>query len=74
MSALAANRGGFVVPLTASLIPPPTSHIRGSDATLSIFGIEVSKENGSYSKFCSDMQAKEQSFINSINQGGPSQR
>jgi 5-methylcytosine-specific restriction endonuclease McrBC regulatory subunit McrC len=74
MSALAANRGGFVVPLTAPLIPPPTSHIRGSDATLSIFGIEVSKENGSYSKFCSDMQAKEQSFINSINQGGPSQR
>jgi 5-methylcytosine-specific restriction endonuclease McrBC regulatory subunit McrC len=66
MSALNANRGGFVAPLTAPLITPPTSHIKGSDATMSIFGIEVSKVNSSYSKFCSDMRAKEQLFINSI--------
>jgi 5-methylcytosine-specific restriction endonuclease McrBC regulatory subunit McrC len=68
MSALTAHRGGFVAPSTAPLISPPTSHIKGSDATISIFGIEISKESNSYSEFSSDMQAKEQSFINSFHQ------
>jgi 5-methylcytosine-specific restriction endonuclease McrBC regulatory subunit McrC len=69
MYTLNANRGGFVAPLTNHLITPPTSHIKASEATISIFGIEISKVSSSYSKFCYDMQAKEQSFISSINQG-----
>jgi 5-methylcytosine-specific restriction endonuclease McrBC regulatory subunit McrC len=66
MFALKANRGGFVAPLTAPLNPPPTSHIKGSDATMSIFGIEVSKVSSSYSEFCAGMRANEHTFLSSM--------
>jgi 5-methylcytosine-specific restriction endonuclease McrBC regulatory subunit McrC len=66
MFALKANRGGFVAPLTAPLNPPPTSHIKGADATMSIFGIEVSKVSSSYGEFCADMRANEHTFLSSM--------
>jgi 5-methylcytosine-specific restriction endonuclease McrBC regulatory subunit McrC len=68
MMALSANRGGFVAPLTVPQVTPPTSHIQNTDATVSIFGIEVSKEHNSYSAFCTDMKVKEQTFVSSVSE------
>jgi 5-methylcytosine-specific restriction endonuclease McrBC regulatory subunit McrC len=67
MTVLQANRGGFVAPLTLPAIVPPTSHVHHTDGTLSIYGVEVSKEQRSYREFCQDMQEKEKAFIMSIN-------
>jgi 5-methylcytosine-specific restriction endonuclease McrBC regulatory subunit McrC len=61
-----ATRGGFVVPLSHRQDTPLTSHIRGKDATVSIFGIEISQEKHTYSTFCEEMQKNEDVFLNRL--------
>lgn len=61
-----ATRGGFVVPLSHRQDTPLTSHTRGKDATVSIFGIEISQEKHTYSTFCEEMQKNEDVFLNRL--------
>ena len=55
MTTLKVNRGGFVAPLEQKQSKVPTSHLQGSMATLSIFGIEICKSATSYVEFCEKM-------------------
>ena len=48
MTALKVDQGGFVAPLNQKQLNIPTSHLKGSSATLSIYGIEISKTDTSY--------------------------
>ena len=66
LSPLHATRGGFVAPLEHKQEKVPTSHLKGKDATLSIFGIEISKNASSYADFCNHMQAMETTFVESL--------
>ncbi len=66
MENLNATRGGFVSPLKSKQLKVPTSHLKGSLSTLSIFGIEVSNSASNYPDFCHQMFEKEQDFINSL--------
>jgi 5-methylcytosine-specific restriction endonuclease McrBC regulatory subunit McrC len=66
MYVLKAMRGGFVAPLSIQPAVPPSSHIQGSDATVSIFGIEISKEPQSYHTFCKEMLENELAFIKQV--------
>jgi 5-methylcytosine-specific restriction endonuclease McrBC regulatory subunit McrC len=66
MTVLSANRGGFVAPLNSAISIPPTSRIRNTNATMSIYGIEISKGCNSYAEFCNDMKLKEQAFLDCI--------
>ena len=43
------------------------SHLKGKDATISIFGIEISKTASSYADFCDQMKAMEATFVQSLN-------
>ena len=66
MTILKVNRGGFVVPLEQKQSKVPTSHLKGSVATLSIFGIEISKVASSYADFCERMKEMEHVFVESL--------
>ena len=64
LTILSAHKGGFVSPLELEQIKIPREIIKGTDsASISIFGIEISKELGSFDDFCSEMKQKEDAFI-----------
>lgn len=66
INALHATRGGFVAPLVQKQAKVPTSRLKDSASTLSIFGIEISKTSSSYADFCESMQGMENAFIESL--------
>lgn len=66
MTTLKVNRGGFVAPLEQKQSKVPTSHLQGSMATLSIFGIEICKSATSYVEFCEKMGEMEPEFVESL--------
>ena len=66
MTALKVVRGGFVAPLEQKQSKVPTSHFKGSAATLSIFGIEICKSATSYVEFCEKMGEMEERFVESL--------
>ena len=66
MTTLKVNRGGFVAPLEQQQSKVPTSHLKGSGATLSIFGIEICKSATSYEEFCEKMGEMEERFVESL--------
>ncbi len=68
MTTLKVNRGGFVAPLEQKQSKVPTSHLKGSAATLSIFGIEICKSATSYAEFCEKMGEMEAEFVDSLKQ------
>ena len=68
MTTLKVNRGGFVAPLVQNQSKVPTSHLQGSMATLSIFGIEICKSATSYAEFCEKMGEMEAEFVDSLKQ------
>ena len=68
MTTLKVNRGGFVAPLEQKESKVPTSHLNGSAATLSIFGIEICKSATSYAEFCETMGEMEAEFVDSLKQ------
>lgn len=68
MTTLKVNRGGFVAPLEQKESKVPTSHLNGSAATLSIFGIEICKSATSYAEFCEKMGEMEDRFVESLKQ------
>ena len=67
VNVLNAKRGGFVSPLENKQPIIPTKHIKGTDSTLSIFGIEICKSAVSYANFCEVMKIKEKEFVESLN-------
>lgn len=67
MTTLHVERGGFIAPLEKPQVMVPTSRLKDRMATLSIFGIEISKTASSYADFCDQMQAMEATFIKSLN-------
>ncbi|MBR1499523.1 MAG: hypothetical protein IJ615_07865 [Bacteroidaceae bacterium] len=66
INALHATRGGFVAPLEKKQEKVPTSRLKDSTSTLSIFGVEISKEASSYADFCEKMQGMERAFVESL--------
>lgn len=66
VNALNAKRGGFVSPLENKQEIIPTKHIKGTDSSLSIFGIEICKSAASYADFCEAMKVKENEFVESL--------
>ena len=66
INALHATRGGFVAPLEQKQEKVPTSRLKDSSSTLSIFGIEISKAASSYADFCENMQGMEKAFVESL--------
>lgn len=66
MTTLKVDKGGFVVPLEQKQLKVPTSHLKGSSATLSIYGIEISKTATSYVDFCEKMKEMECVFVESL--------
>ncbi|MBO7416420.1 MAG: hypothetical protein J6U22_07575 [Bacteroidaceae bacterium] len=67
MKALHVQRGGFIAPLEQKQEKVPTSHLKDSDATMSLFGIEICKEAKSYPEFCDKMKDMEKVFLDSLN-------
>ena len=74
MTALHVGKGGFIAPLEQKQTSVPTSVLKSSTSTLSIYGIEISKEASSFADFCKMMHENEATFINllSIQQKGVS--
>lgn len=71
MKRLSASKGGFIAPLTEKKATVPTSKLGGDNSeTLSIFGIEISKEQEDYKRFCDEMAKSERDFIGSIQRMG----
>lgn len=66
MTTLQVNKGGFIAPLEHKQMKIPTSRLKGSNSTLSIFGIEISKTASSYTDFCNKMKEMEAVFVKSI--------
>ena len=66
MTTLQVDKGGFIAPLEKPQFKVPTSRLKDKFATLSIFGIEISKTASSYSDFCDQMQAMESTFVESL--------
>lgn len=66
INALHASRGGFIAPLEQKQKKVPTSRLKDSTSTLSIFGIEISKTVSSYADFCEKMKGMEKTFIKSL--------
>ena len=66
MGNLNASRGGFISPLESKQQEIPTSHLKNSASTISIFGIEICKTASSYAEFCEKMAEKEQDFVESL--------
>ena len=67
MTTLHVNKGGFIAPLEHRQVRVPTSRLKGCAATLSIYGIEISKTATSYADFCKQMQHMERIFVESLN-------
>ena len=67
MNSLRVRKGGFVAPLEQKQNKIPTSRLKDSTSTLSIFGIEISKVASSYAAFCEHMKELERTFVNSLN-------
>ena len=67
MTTLHVDRGGFIAPLEKKQTKIPTSQLKGRTATLSIFGIEISKTATSYKEFCKKMKGMEEAFVESLN-------
>ncbi len=67
MASLHVLKGGFVAPLEKKQEKSPTSQLTGRTATLSIFGIEISKTATSYADFCDQMKTMEATFVKSLN-------
>jgi len=66
MRALHAQRGGFVAPLEQKQEKIPTSYLKGSTDTMSIYGIEICKTATSYADFCNKMHEMERTFVESL--------
>lgn len=66
MASLHVEKGGFVAPLEKKQERPPISRLKGRTATLSIFGIEISKTATSYANFCDEMKEMEATFVKSL--------
>ena len=66
MTTLHVDRGGFIAPLKKKQVKIPTSHLKGRSATLSIFGIEISKTASLYAEFCEKMKGMEAAFVKSL--------
>jgi len=66
MNALHATRGGFIAPLEQKQEKVPTSRLKNSISTLSIFGIEISRTTSSYQNFCEKMDVMEKDFLQSL--------
>lgn len=66
MASLHVEKGGFVAPLENKQVEVPTSRLKDRLATLSIFGIEISKTASSYADFCDQMQLMETKFVESL--------
>ena len=66
MKALHVQRGGFIAPLEQKQEQVPTSHLKDSESTMSIFGIEICKEAKSYPDFCEKMKVLETTFVESL--------
>ncbi|MBR4552597.1 MAG: hypothetical protein IKO20_02630 [Bacteroidaceae bacterium] len=66
MNALHLKKGGFIAPLEQKQSIIPTSYLKGNLASLSIFGIEISKISYSYLDFCEKMKEMESVFLNSL--------
>lgn len=66
VTTLNASKGGFIAPLEQKQNHIPTKKIKGHPATLSIYGIEVSKDDVSYADFCNEMKNNEENFIKSL--------
>lgn len=66
MENLNAIRGGFVSPLDSRQQKVPTSHLKNSSSTMSIFGIEIPQRATSYFDFCAQMEIMEQRFVDSL--------
>ena len=67
MTNLHSTKGGFIVPLEKRQEKTPTSHLKGSSSTLSIFGVEICKSATSYADFCDKMRDMESTFLYSLN-------
>ena len=67
VSRLHSKKGGFIAPLEKKQNIIPTSPLKGPNATISIFGIEISKMTSSYSEFCDQMKDMENIFVKSLN-------
>lgn len=67
MTRLKVSKGGFIAPLQRAQATIPTSRLKGQDASISIFGVEISKNNTSYRDFCENMRIMENRFVESIN-------
>ena len=68
MKRLNAALGGFVSPLDHRQKKIPTSHLKDSSSSLSIYGIEISQDASSYEEFCNRMAGFEQEFARTIEQ------
>jgi 5-methylcytosine-specific restriction endonuclease McrBC regulatory subunit McrC len=66
MNSLHVQKGGFVAPLEQKQDKIPTSRLKDSTSTLSIFGIEISKTSTSYVDFCEQMKELENIFVESL--------
>ena len=66
MTTIHVDRGGFIAPLEKKQVKIPTSHLKGRSATLSIFGIEISKTASLYAEFCEKMKGMEAAFVKSL--------
>lgn len=68
MECLKAPLGGFVSPLDHSRKKIPTSHLKDSASTLSIYGIEICQNTSSYEEFRNRMTESEQEFATTMEQ------
>ena len=68
MNNLHVSKGGFVAPLKQKQTKIPSSPLKGSTSTLSIFGIEINKTATSYADFCKKMKEMEIVFVKSLKQ------
>lgn len=66
MENLKATKGGFVSPLESKQTKVPTSRLKDSNSTLSIFGIKIPQGAKSYSDFCARMKEEEIKFVHSL--------
>lgn len=66
LACLQAKKGGFIAPLEKAQTEIPTKTVRGILASLSIFGIEISKNTNSYADFCKEMAEKENVFLDQL--------
>ena len=65
-AALKSKMCGFVAPLEEKQLYVPTETLVNTDATMSIFGVEISKNVKSYSDFCEEMKVMEKTFVESL--------